>query len=404
MFLFLVFMPLCLFLLSHYVIIKPLRLNKSLQAVLYVIYFVCFFKNLLIKIIGGDLLSPNLPGEVVIFFSGANVWAVVSLVLALVVVIVIKLISLTFKVQLRVLRTILLIFVLLSSLFISAYSVYNAFLPPIVKNYSFEDRRLNGIDKPYRIVQLSDMHICSSVDVDMVKKFVDLTNTQNPDLILITGDLIDGDYEKIKEQISQLKNLKSKDGIFYVYGNHEYYSKIYNWDKVWKDLGFVLLENDNKRIKINDNNSIVIAGISDPQALKTKIKPEEKEKILALDNYKMLTDIDTYHGVDLEKALNGINLDNELVVMMSHKPAEFEGVSKYNVFLTLSGHAHGGMLPILKTIVSWFNNSYVSGIYKKGTEEQTRNLIVSNGTYLWSGFFARINTPGEVVVIDIKGK
>ena len=85
MFLFLVFMPLCLFLLSHYVIIKPLRLNKSLQAVLYVIYFVCFFKNLLIKIIGGDLLSPNLPGEVVIFFSGANVWAVVSLVLALVV-------------------------------------------------------------------------------------------------------------------------------------------------------------------------------------------------------------------------------------------------------------------------------------------------------------------------------
>ena len=166
----------------------------------------------------------------------------------------------------------------------------------------------------------------------------------------------------------------------------------------------LLLENDNKRIKINDNNSIVIAGISDPQALKTKIKPEEKEKILALDNYKMLTDIDTYHGVDLEKALNGINLDNELVVMMSHKPAEFEGISKYNVFLTLSGHAHGGMLPILKTIVSWFNNSYVSGIYKKGTEEQTRNLIVSNGTYLWSGFFARINTPGEVVVIDIKGK
>ena len=102
--------------------------------------------------------------------------------------------------------------------------------------------------------------------------------------------------------------------------------------------------------------------------------------------------------------LNGINLDNELVVMMSHKPAEFEGISKYNVFLTLSGHAHGGMLPILKTIVSWFNNSYVSGVYKKGTEEQPRNLIVSNGTYLWSGFFARINTPGEVVVIDIKGK
>jgi predicted MPP superfamily phosphohydrolase len=173
---------------------------------------------------------------------------------------------------------------------------------------------------------------------------------------------------------------------------------------VWKDLGFVLLENDNKRVKINEYNSIVIAGISDPQALKTKIKPEEKEKILALDNYKMLTDIETYHGVDLEKALNGINLEKELVVMMSHKPAEFEGISKYNVFLTLSGHTHGGMLPILKTIVSWFNNSYVSGVYKKGTEEQPRNLIVSNGIYLWSGFFARINIPGEVVVIDIKGK
>ena len=104
-------------------------------------------------------------------------------------------------------------------------------------------------------------------------------------------------------------------------------------------------------------------------------------------------------GPDIHKALEGS--DKALpVVLMVHRPERFYEYAKEGVDLMLSGHTHGGMLPVLKQIVAFFNNGLVSGLYLDGESK----LIVSNGTFTWGGFCARINTPSEVVVIDLVHK
>ncbi|MGN1392431.1 MAG: metallophosphoesterase [Succinivibrionaceae bacterium] len=248
------------------------------------------------------------------------------------------------------------------------YKLYSDKLP----NYYNKQLNSNG----FRIVHLSDIHIANNISKDKVEKLVAQVNSLNPDVVLITGDIIDGCYELIKEQVGELAKLHSKYGVYGITGNHEYYSDFENWKEKFSQININLLENDSVTLWDGHRQIINIAGVNDNQALKVKGK--------------------NFEGTDFQKALKNV-VNTVPTVVMVHKPAEFINVMNYDVFLTLSGHTHGGMVPILKNLVKVFNKGFVSGFY----EEKNHKLIVSNGTFLWSGFYSRINTPGEIIIIDI---
>ena len=86
--------------------------------------------------------------------------------------------------------------------------------------------------------------------------------------------------------------------------------------------------------------------------------------------------------------------------MPPHRPAEFPNCATAGADITFSGHTHGGMIPVLKQIVALTNGGYVSGYY----EHKGKKMITGNGTILWAGFYARINDPAEIVVVDLKKK
>ena len=377
--------PLLMLLVLYLVILRNLKCSKIAKVLIFLVAACAGFKNQIILFFGGDILAPELPRNLLIFFSSIHVVLIFTLGLALFYVIVkwlFKILKSIFK------KNFSLSFasfsglekfgIFIIGLILAIYATVEALETPVVTNYTFESSKYPKLqnNKPYRIVQITDTHFGSNATVEQVKEFVKIINEQNPDIVLYTGDLIDGAPKYSEDQLKEF--LKVKAPIYAINGNHEYYSNTKLWKDVWKDFNINMLYNEHITINQDGKNILTIAGLTDVQALKM---PNVEE------------------GPDIHKALEGS--DKALpVVLMVHRPERFYEYAKEGVDLMLSGHTHGGMLPVLKQIVAFFNNGLVSGLYLDGESK----LIVSNGTFTWGGFCARINTPSEVVVIDLVHK
>ena len=116
-----------------------------------------------------------------------------------------------------------------------------------------------------RILQISDLHISHFVSREFVQNVVDLSIQQEPDLVFLTGDIVDGHVHNLKQQIELLGQLKSKHGVYYVVGNHEYYSNVQDCIEVIRSLGIRVLLNHFETIEI-ENKMLMIAGLLDPAA------------------------------------------------------------------------------------------------------------------------------------------
>ena len=364
-----------IFVLAYVTIIRQLRVKPWLQAVLAVIFFLMAAKNPLLVLFGGNLLAPDLPGPVIVAASAAQFFLVTSIFFSICILTVTTIVKFcTGKhVHLKIKR-IILVSVMILSLGIAALGTYNAGLPPVNVFYSFSSPKY---PEHFRIVQLSDTHIGPNVSVEKIRDIIDRVNTLKPDVVLLTGDIIDVKYEPIKLQLDEFKKITAPYGVYAVNGNHEYYSQTSSWENVWQRINIKMLHNANEKL-VNEHGVpfLVIAGVTDTQAQRCE-PPEESP--------------------DFYKAME--NIDKKLpVIMMSHRPDLFELSAGAGADITLSGHTHGGMLPVLRTVVSLFNKGYVSGLYENGDKK----LIVSNGTILWAGFFVRLGVPAQIVVVDLK--
>ncbi|MGN0901877.1 MAG: metallophosphoesterase, partial [Succinivibrio sp.] len=226
------------------------------------------------------------------------------------------------------------------------------------------------------IVQLSDLHVSLPSTIEEMEDIVNTVNKLNADLVVITGDFVDGDIKTLDEKISPVFKIKSKHGIYAVSGNHEFYSGYEQWISYLEKGGIRFLENTSTIITTKDGRGILnLCGLIDPTG----------------QNY----------GFDKPEILNAVkDIDPDLpVVFLSHQPKLADDLKKVSD-LTLSGHTHGGLMPILKSIVKSANKGYVSGLYK--IENQW--LIVNNGTRIWAGIPLRIATPAEISVIKLSKK
>lgn len=259
--------------------------------------------------------------------------------------------------------------------------VINGFAPPEDTFYSISMDNLRPEYKGFKIVLLSDLHISAPTSEQEIIDIVERVNALNADMVAITGDFVDGDVLELSEKTKHLFSLQSRFGTYAVSGNHEFYSGYSSWMEYFSEGGIHMLENDSVILKdIHGIGILNVAGIVDIASLRQK------------------SDYLTKRGAktNLKKAFKKV--DRTLpVVFLTHQPSvSVKTMDKSD--LTLSGHTHGGLAPLLKNIVSAKNSGFVSGLYDFGKQR----VIVSNGTRIWAGVPLRLNTPAQIVVIELK--
>lgn len=250
----------------------------------------------------------------------------------------------------------------------------------VVRNYSFSTDKLAS-GESVRIVLIADLH--NHIYGENQAKLVSLIEKQNPDLIALAGDIAD-DHVPIEGTEQLLDGIKDLAPIYYVSGNHEFWSDdIENNKAVIRQYGVTVLEHNHDIITI-ENSPIIIAGVDDPEVV-TYEKP----------------------WFDWEQAMLGAFADlqdrPELKILLSHRPERIELYNKMDFDLVLSGHAHGGQVRIpllLNGLYSpnqgWFPE-YAGGLYKHDSLTQ----IVSRGLS-YNPRLPRIFNPPEIVVIDLE--
>lgn len=250
---------------------------------------------------------------------------------------------------------------------ISLFGSWQAVRVPDVRRVELRIQDLPRELEGFRFVQLTDLHISRLFEAPWTRAVVDRTNALKPDLILITGDLIDGTPEARRADVAPLRDLRAAHGVVAIPGNHEYYFGLAEWTAVFERLGLRVLVNEHVVLEIN-GRPLVIAGVSDPVA----------------QRYGM-------DGPNIGAALAGAP-DGALIVLLSHRPAGARKNAEAGVDVQLSGHTHGGMIRGFDRLVANANEGFVSGIYRVGA----MSLYMSNGTGLWNGFPIRLGVPSEI--------
>jgi len=223
--------------------------------------------------------------------------------------------------------------------------------------------------KGLKIVHLSDIHVGPTIGKEFVQKIVDRVNSEKADLIVLTGDIGDGKIDKFKDDALPLKNLDAKYGVFYVPGNHEYYSDAGAWMKYFSSLGMQVLANNGMNIEIK-GKKVFVGGVPDPVS------------------GEMLNPRYPLKDADPEAALK---------LLLSHRSevAEEEGAENYD--LIFAGHTHGGQF-FPWTIVAYFAHKYYVGLYAFG---ERSHVYVSPGTGSW-GPLVRLGTTPEIAVLTLR--
>lgn len=260
-----------------------------------------------------------------------------------------------------------------AALVVSGFAVWRAIRVPDVRTMEIRLARLPVELDGMRLVQISDLHASKLFQAPWVRAVVNKANALDPDLILMTGDLIDGGFEKRAADVAPLRDLKGRRGVFAITGNHEYYGGYAEWMEAFGRLGMRVLLNDHVVIGKN-GASVVLAGITDSAASRFA-KPTP----------------------DIQKALSGAP-ENAPIILMAHRPDGAGAAAEAGVDLQLSGHTHGGQMPGVRFLARRFNAGFVSGLYRIGGMQ----LYVSNGTGLWDGFPIRIGAPSEITEIVLR--
>jgi len=215
-----------------------------------------------------------------------------------------------------------------------------------------------------RIVQISDIHIGSTLDGVFARRLVDRVNALEPDLIAITGDLVDGPVGELVDDVKPFGGLQAPHGVFFVTGNHDYYSGDEAWVEQVRLLGIRVLRNERVTIE-QDGGRFELAGVDDHRGG-------------GFDSSE-----------DFEAALAGWDRTTPLV-LLAHDPASFKRAEIEGVTLQLSGHTHGGQIWPFRWLVR-LSTPFVAGLYRRAGSW----IYVSRGTGHW-GPPMRLFAPAEI--------
>jgi predicted MPP superfamily phosphohydrolase len=260
-----------------------------------------------------------------------------------------------------------------AAMLLSALGVYQATRVPSLRDVEITIPGLPPQFDGYRLLQLTDLHISRLFPKEWAQAVVERSNALGVDLIVVTGDLIDGSFGARRTDVAPLRELRAKDGVWVIPGNHEYFFGYEEWMLQYASLGMQALANEHTVLN-RDGGSLVLAGVTDLSAPRS-----------------------SHPAPDLPAALEGAPSETP-IILLDHQPRNAAQAAVRGVALQLSGHTHGGMIPGLDRLVARANNGFVSGRYQIGG----MTLYVNNGTALWPGFALRLGRPSELTRITLR--
>ena len=216
----------------------------------------------------------------------------------------------------------------------------------------------------FRILQLSDLHIGSTIRRPFVDAVVNRANALRPDLIAVTGDVADGLVPELREHVAPLARLRAPHGAYFVTGNHEYYWDVRGWTRELERLGIEVLDNEH-RLLVQGNGRLVIAGVTDLSA-----------------------------ASDPAAAVAGAP-HSDVRVLLAHQPRSAFAAQAAGYDLQLSGHTHGGQYFPFNLLVRLFQ-PFVAGLHRL----ERMWLYVSRGTGYW-GPPLRLGAPAEITLLEL---
>jgi uncharacterized protein len=233
----------------------------------------------------------------------------------------------------------------------------------LIKDFTFNE---------FTIVQFSDAHVGNTIGKAFVRECVDRINALKPDMVVITGDLLDRKIEAAKEELSPLKELQSKYGTYFILGNHEYFHGAQEIADYMPELNIRPLLNDSVIIGAGAN-VFNLVGLNDLISLRMGVLP-----------------------VDTGKAFEKV--DKSLpTILLSHQPKSIEIVTDKEYDLMISGHTHGGQIFPFGFLVM-LQQPFLAGLH---AVDAVRQIFVSRGAGYW-GPPVRVFAPSEISVLTIK--
>ncbi|TPG33586.1 metallophosphoesterase [Mycolicibacterium hodleri] len=247
----------------------------------------------------------------------------------------------------------------------------NAIGPPNVIRVPVALRRLDPSFNGFRIAVVSDIHLGPLAGRAHTERIVRMINETEPDLVAIVGDLVDGTVEELGPAAEPLRDLESREGSFFVTGNHEYFvDDPTSWLRELERLGVHPLRNENTVIR-RDAAAFDLAGVNDVAGASKSDPP------------------------DFDRALSGRD-PSRPTVLLAHQPVQVAQASARGVDLQLSGHTHGGQMWPFHYVVRAVQPSLAGLSAVNDTQ-----LYVTRGAGFW-GPPVRIGAPPDISVISLE--
>jgi uncharacterized protein len=243
---------------------------------------------------------------------------------------------------------------------------------PVVKRVEVAVPGLHPELDGFTLVQLSDVHLGETLRRPFAQALVAQVNALDADAVVITGDLVDGSVARLRDDVAPLAGLRSRQGTFFVTGNHEYYSGASQWMEALGQLGITVLHNRHQVLRKGEG-ALVLGGVPDLQG--ASYAPGHRPDVGA-----------AFHG-----APAGVPR-----VLLAHQPRMARLAEGHQVALMLSGHTHGGQMFPFMALVR-LQQPVVSGLHVlNGVPTYT-----SNGTGYWGPPF-RLGPQGEVTLVTLR--
>ena len=253
------------------------------------------------------------------------------------------------------------------ALFLTFVGFINARRRAVVRNVDVPIAGLPAQLHGFSIVQISDIHVGTTIKNGYVSRIVDAVNALDADMIAITGDLVDGSVQRLSSHTQPLRQLAARHGTFFVTGNHEYYSGANAWIAEMRRLGLSVLLNEHVVLE-HDGEAVVIAGVTDYSA--HHFDPAQRS--------------------DPAAAIAGAPKSAGVRVLLAHQPRSAFAAAKAGFDVQLSGHTHGGQFFPWNLLVKLVE-PFAAGLHRL----DSLWVYVSRGTGYW-GPPKRFGAPSEI--------
>lgn len=251
---------------------------------------------------------------------------------------------------------------------ITAAGIYNYARGHVIERIKLTVPPSVALSGSLKVVHLSDLHMDRNFSRERIIRIVDDTMSQSPDLIVITGDILEGEIPSNHHILKEFSRLRAPLGVFAVSGNHEMYTGVRHVEKFLQQAGVTFLRNQ----RLDVGRGLSIFGFDDDE-FRIVDKGMRKKQLALLD------------GLD----------PGRYNILLYHRPTGFEEHVQKGVHLQLSGHTHAGQtVPLNLIVFSIFR--YPSGLYRLGESA----IYTSRGTGVW-GPPIRFPLPSELTVFEI---